>query len=83
MGVAVIVPCDHSFGWEAPVFHLDRGFLRGIDRCGMSAVDDLTLCAIPATWWGLSLSPSQVPRYGTPKKPRAPVRGFFFFAKTC
>jgi hypothetical protein len=27
MGIAVIVPCDHSFGWEAPVIHLGRGFL--------------------------------------------------------
>jgi hypothetical protein len=26
--VAVIVPCDHPFGAEAPVDHLGRGFLQ-------------------------------------------------------
>ena len=33
MGVPVIVPCDHSFGWEAPVIHLGRGFFLSHDKC--------------------------------------------------
>jgi hypothetical protein len=35
MSVVVVVPCDHSFGWEAPVVHLWPGLLlvrRGLRR---------------------------------------------------
>ena len=31
----MIVPCDHSFGWEAPVIHLGRGFFLSHDKMFM------------------------------------------------
>jgi hypothetical protein len=57
IGIAVIVPCDHSFGWEAPVIHLGRGFFLTHDKMFMiegvvlnspSAMQDPVTASLPS-----------------------------------
>jgi len=64
MGIAVIVPCDHSFGWEAPVNPPWPGFLlsswQNVDDWGVVLN---SWSAMSAPWW-VSL-PITVPPKGT------------------
>jgi hypothetical protein len=57
MGIAVIVPCDHSFGWEAPVIHLGRGFslthhkmfmIEGVVLNSPSAMQEPVTASLPS-----------------------------------
>ena len=78
MGIAVIVPCDHSFGWEAPVIHLGRGFFLSHDKMFMIEGVVLTYPSAMQEPVTASLPSHCSPR--EPKKPRPPRRGFFFFS---
>jgi hypothetical protein len=67
----VIAPCDHSFGWEALVIHLGRGFFLSHDKMLMIegvALNSLSAMPTPVT---ASLPSRCSPE--EPKKPRPPV----------
>jgi hypothetical protein len=61
----VIVPCDHSFGWEAPVVHLGRGFFLTDDKMFMIEGLSSTSQVVSKTSDGLppvTLFPSKEPK---------------------
>jgi hypothetical protein len=79
MGIAVIVPCDHSFGWEAPVIHLGRGFFLSHDK--MFMIEGVVLTSPSAMQEPVTASlPSHCSPRGTEEAP-SPRRGFFFFSE--
>jgi hypothetical protein len=71
MRIAVIVPCDHSFGWEAPVIHLGQGFSLTHDK--MFMIQGVVLNSPSAMQEPVTASlPSHCSPQRNPKKPRPP-----------
>ena len=77
MGIAVIVPCDHSFGWEAPVIHLGRGFFLSHDK--MFMIEGVVLTSPSAMQEPVTASlPSHCSPRGTEEAP-SPPSGLLLF----